>query len=112
MSDQALITKWLRNTEQPVGTMCEVVEAFHADSQGLVLLDRILGSSFTVARFMNHPIFGMNFASYAQTCQGNDITPRGRVFLVIIACRWTTDRREGRVNTIENILQIPLKRFR
>ena len=60
-------------------------------------------------RFLEHPIFGMQFSHYRAHCQSFDISCRGRVFLAVVACRWRTDRREGRVNTINNLLKLELR---
>ena len=109
MSDRDLLTKWIMNVEEPVETMRDVCRAFHADSQGLILLDRYLGTLMCANRFLEHPIFGMQFSHYRAHCQSFAISCRGRVFLAIVACRWRTDRREGRVNTINNLLELELR---
>ena len=53
--------------------------------------------------------FGLNFLAYYQECQSIGVTPKGRVFIAMIACRWRGDRRKARTQTIFNLMQIQLE---
>ena len=81
------------------------------NSQGLNMLDRFLGSLFA-EEAVERPTFGVKFSTYVEGCSARLVSPKGRVFLVMICHQFRIDRMRGRAVRIHHLYSIPLKGFR
>jgi len=112
LTAQNLLTRWISETVEVIGSPLTVVQRFHQRDRGLTLLDRYLGSLIGCKTNLQHKIFGARFKSYIEYCQQQDESPKGRVMLALISLRFRVDRERGRTIQVIHLYNIPLQGHR
>ncbi|MED5344083.1 MAG: hypothetical protein VX560_10175, partial [SAR324 cluster bacterium] len=88
-----------------------MVTTLDNDSQGLVRLDRTL-AKLLAEKGKSHQIFAMRFAQYTEACHNSGRSPKGRVYLAMIAQRFRLDRSRGKTISLLHLYSIQLHSFK
>ena len=112
MSPNDLLTRWILACDRPHGDERHAMSIFHANSQGLNMLDRTIGKLMLTAETLAHPIFGLKFAAYVEWCQNQRVAPKGRALVAYVAHRFRIDRNSGKCMNVINLFNISLNSFK
>lgn len=112
MTATDVLTRWILATNYITGSSRDVMPLFHTNSQGLNLLDRHVGKLMASPANQQHRIFGIQFASYIEWCHAQQVAPRGRVFVAMVAIWFRLDRNRGKCINIVHMLNIPLPSYK
>ena len=110
-SSSDVLQAWIAKCDRELGELDSICRKFQQNNQGLDRLDRFLGSLFA-EKAAENPTFGVNFSTYVEGCRERLVSPKGRVFLVMICHQFRVDRMRGRAVRIHHLYSIPLKGFK
>ena len=110
-SDDAIANWWAQCTNVTADER-EMTIRLHRNSQGLNRLDRWLGAKMTTPANLQHPKFGMNFATYAGWCSKLRTAPKGRVLVALMSCRFKIGRERCSVINMVHFYKIELESFK
>ena len=105
------LTAWIDVAKQKLGDLRQVMYELDSNSQGCIRLDRYL-AKLLLAKGESHPIFAVRFASYVESCQNANRSPKGRVLLCMVAQRFRLDRCRGRAISVIHLYNIELQGFK
>ena len=96
----------------PVGDAWTVCQTLHSNSQGLVKLDRFLGSKLMSDPNIANKTFGLAITGYVEHCHHHGKAPRGRVIIALVSIRYRLDAARGNVLNQMHLLHIPLQGYK
>ena len=106
------MTKWVLLADDWLGDPAKGIEWFDKHSQGLVMLDKYIGSLLcSNKRFTNDPTFGTYITTYQQQCIAKKVSVRGRVIFFKVCARFRVDRNQASCINQLNLFSVPLKGF-
>ena len=106
-----LLIRWVDISRTLLGDLQDVMTILDQDSQGLVRLDRTL-AKLLAEKGKSHQIFAMRFAQYTEACHNTGKSPKGRVYLAMIAQRFRLDRSRGRTISLLHLYSVQLHSFK
>ena len=112
LSINDMLTKWLLVPFNVTGDARHTVTMLHQDSQGLIRLDRWLAKEMLISKNLLDKTFGGQFSTYMEWCTRHGVSPRGRVFLALIALRFRLDRSRGTLLNQMHLFKIQLTSFK
>ena len=103
---------WFRAPELWTGNPEVGQQWFHANSQGLPYLDKIIGKLLGQDANFKHPLLGSFMATYAQWCLAQNVSPKGRVFLLMKAVRFQVEHHRQKGITLNNLMSLKVESFK
>jgi len=104
-----ILSHWWMMLEDPVGHIAEEIPKYHANAQGLVMLDRLIGRLLATPHNFNHPLFGNQIKTYVRWCYSRRDSPSGRAIVVMWGVRFRINKLTGRHVSVYHLYQIQLK---
>ena len=112
MSTHDYLTKWIALALNAKGDQHTVLRYFHRTSHGLNMLDRHIGKLMASTENMGNPVFGTNFATYAEWCGLRNCSPKGRVYIAMVSLRYQISRQRGQVLSTIHLYNIQLASYK